>query len=370
MSQKITSQKITRLRLRVGKMVCGTKILSLPLAVSIGLVTVLAYTDCANGATEAVWQLDEGSGTQAADSEGPTFHNAELKGGASWAGAGAPFGLNPSDAVYIDGVQTGHHGTDPGDVNWVDAGTFDVAGSGITMAAWIKPDSFGIHDARVINKGSTWGSADIWWMLSTFNGTGVRMRLKTDDGGANAGTSTLISPNDLLELDVWQHVAGTYDGNMMRLWLWKPGDTVHTEIASMAKTGTVAVDPSVSVSIGNIAPGLPGGLSRIFHGAIDDVRVYDEGLIQTDLSALLDLGNSTSADFDGDGDIDGADFLKWQRGETPGLGSADELVSWEQQYGGTVPPVTAAAAVPEPSTTAMLLMLTSMLLMRRQFATS
>ena len=363
------SQKITRSRLRVGKLVCGAKVFSLPLAVSISLVTVLAYTDCANGATEAVWKLDEGTGTQAADSEGPTFHDAELKGGASWTGAGAPFGLSPDDAVYIDGVETGHHGTDPGDVNWVDAGTFDVAGSGITMAAWIKPDSFGIHDARVINKGSTWGSADIWWMLSTFNGTGLRMRLKTDDGGANAGTSTLISPNGFLEPDVWHHVAGTYDGSMMRLWHWKPGDTAHTEIASMEKTGTVAVDPSVSVSIGNIAPGLPGGLSRIFHGAIDDVRVYDEGLTQTALSALLDLGNTTSADFDSDGDIDGADFLKWQRGETPGLGSTEELASWKQQYGGTAATAT-AAAVPEPSTTALVLMLTSMLLMRRQSMTS
>ena len=362
------SRKITSSRLRMGKWVCGTKVFSLPLAVVIGLVVVLACTDYANGATEAVWQLDEGTGTVAADSEGPTFHNAELKGGASWAGAGAPFGLSPNDAAYFDGVETGHHETDPGDVNWLDAGTFDVAGSGLTMAAWIKPDSFGVHDARVINKGSTWGSADIWWMLSTFNG-GLRMRLKTDDGGANAGTSTLISESDLLDLDVWQHVAGTYDGSSMRLWLWKPGDTVHTEIGSVDKTGAVAVDSTVPVSIGNIAPGLPGGLSRIFHGAIDDVRVYDESLTQTELSALLDLSNSATADFDLDGDIDGADFLKWQRGETPGLGSTEELASWEQQFGGTGSPVT-VAAVPEPSTAALVLMLTGMLLTRRQSTTS
>ena len=57
-----------------------------------------------------------------------------------------------------------------------------------------------------------------------------------------------------------------------------------------------------------------------------------------------------SADFDEDYDVDGADFLKWQRGETPELGSAEELALWESQFGSTVPAVAAAVSIPEPST--------------------
>ena len=68
------------------------------------------------------------------------------------------------------------------------------------------------------------------------------------------------------------------------------------------------------------------------------------------------------ADFDGDGDVDGADFLTWQRGvgttsgatleegDATGEGAidGDDLVVWEGQFG--VPPaVVASAPVPEPS---------------------
>jgi hypothetical protein len=263
---------------------CRTTIFSVSLALLVGLVT-----SSANGEfITAVWGLDEGSGIQALDSAGPPFHDGILKGGVSWAGAGAPAGRNPANAFYFDGVETGYHETDPGNVNWVDAGTFDVVGPGLTMAAWIKPESFAIGDARVINKGKSWSSADIWWMLSTIgDGTGLRMRLKTDDGGPDAGTTTLASANGFLEADKWQHVAGTYDGSMMRLWLWKPGDTFHTEIASTAKTGTIEVDPTVIVAIGNNGPGLPGGLSKTFHGAIDDVRVYSDALDQAELRTLV-----------------------------------------------------------------------------------
>jgi hypothetical protein len=64
---------------------------------------------------------------------------------------------------------------------------------------------------------------------------------------------------------------------------------------------------------------------------------------------LETLAANPDADFDDDGDIDGADFLKWQRGETPGLGSAEELVLWESQYGSTVPAVASSVSTPEPS---------------------
>lgn len=56
-----------------------------------------------------------------------------------------------------------------------------------------------------------------------------------------------------------------------------------------------------------------------------------------------------SADFDGDGDVDGRDFLLWQRGQgdADGNGTSDgeDLAVWQGQYGvGTL----AAVTVPEP----------------------
>ena len=61
-----------------------------------------------------------------------------------------------------------------------------------------------------------------------------------------------------------------------------------------------------------------------------------------------------TGDFDDDGDIDGQDFLKWQRGESPNPLSAGDLTLWQEQYG-TIPPLSAAVAIPEPTTGALIL---------------
>jgi len=57
--------------------------------------------------------------------------------------------------------------------------------------------------------------------------------------------------------------------------------------------------------------------------------------------------SATPGDFDGDLDVDGADFLAWQRGESPIPLSATDLALWETGFG--APAVAAVQAVPEPA---------------------
>ena len=52
-------------------------------------------------------------------------------------------------------------------------------------------------------------------------------------------------------------------------------------------------------------------------------------------------------DFDNDGDVDGRDFLKWQRGGSPSPLSAGDLADWRANYGAGS--LAAVAAVPEPA---------------------
>ena len=87
-------------------------------------------------------------------------------------------------------------------------------------------------------------------------------------------------------------------------------------------------------------------------------------------SAVIDMGSYEVqsadfpvADFDGDSDIDGSDFLAWQRGfgkntgAVPADGDADkdgdvdaqDLTSWKFQFGGVDPHANLAAAVQQPS---------------------
>ncbi|MHC4430822.1 MAG: LamG domain-containing protein, partial [Planctomycetota bacterium] len=148
--------------------------------------------------------------------------------------------------------------------------------------AWIRPEGFDIGDARIITKQKTWSSSDIWWMLSTYeDGTALRMRLKTDDGGPDNGTTTMWSEAGHLEAGVWSHVAATYDGSEMRLY--------HNgvEIISTNKTGTIPADPTAAVAIGNGPLGDPGGLRATFHGLIDDVRVYNKGVTAAEIPDIM-----------------------------------------------------------------------------------
>jgi hypothetical protein len=67
-------------------------------------------------------------------------------------------------------------------------------------------------------------------------------------------------------------------------------------------------------------------------------------------SVTLEVETSvTDGDFDGDGDVDGIDFLFWQRGESLGGGTQAELALWELNYGASSSSA-AVATAPEPST--------------------
>lgn len=59
--------------------------------------------------------------------------------------------------------------------------------------------------------------------------------------------------------------------------------------------------------------------------------------------------------FDGDDDVDGFDFLMWQRGESPTPLGGSDLTDWEDYFGTPAPPLAGTRAVPEPSTWFLLL---------------
>jgi hypothetical protein len=96
--------------------------------------------------------------------------------------------------------------------------------------------------------------------------------------------------------------------------------------------------------------------------------VWDEtNLLVTGELAVASAVTEESADFDGDGDVDGRDFLIWQRGfslsETATRGDgdangdgnvdADDLAVWQNQYANMPELATANITVPEPSALSM-----------------
>jgi hypothetical protein len=188
------------------------------------------------------------------------------------------FAQGAGKGLFFDGVD-----------DYVTVGTPDVVAggsndNGLTLSAWIKAESFTVHDARIISKTSSVNEQSHYWMLSTFDdGTGVklRFRLKTSDGG----TSTLIATAGELATGIWIHVAATYDGEYMRIYM------DGKEVGSMEKTGTVQTNNGIAAMIGNNPP---NASSRPFHGYIDEVRILNIGLTEDQIRETMHLTTSPS----------------------------------------------------------------------------
>lgn len=100
---------------------------------------------------------------------------------------------------------------------------------------------------------------------------------------------------------------------------------------------------SLTGSFDVMLPGLDAGLA------------WDVSAFGTTGTLSVIAGMVESADFDGDGDVDGRDFLVWQRGGSPNSGSAADLALWQAQYG-QANELSASVAVPEPGTLLILAM--------------
>jgi hypothetical protein len=59
-------------------------------------------------------------------------------------------------------------------------------------------------------------------------------------------------------------------------------------------------------------------------------------------------------DHDNDGDVDGGDFLAWQRGQSPDPLSAIDLADWKANFGAGSPAIAGSTAMPEPSAAVLL----------------
>ena len=79
----------------------------------------------------------------------------------------------------------------------------------------------------------------------------------------------------------------------------------------------------------------------------------------------IDLLNG---DFDIDGDIDGADFLKWQRGRSLNPLSNTDLAAWQSNYGTVAPFSTISVATPEPSALSLGVLFSIMSIFYRRYS--
>jgi hypothetical protein len=125
---------------------------------------------------------------------------------------------------------------------------------------------------------------------------------------------------------------------------------------------TQAVDVVFANALGSGNQGLTLGRrtdgQRPFNGSMDDTHIFSHALTEAELQDMAgyDAPPTSNGDFDDDGDVDGRDFLLWQRGQSPAQLSPEDLALWTENYG-TVPELTSITTVPEPGSAALALAL-------------
>lgn len=226
-----------------------------------GTTRTLIYKQTVNQSSPSgYWRLGDVSGTAtAADASG-----------------------NGATATYLNGVQLGQAGALPGDPDTsvhlsgggqrVAAGDrFDFPGTApFTLEIWVNPDSTPQEWLRLISKED---------YFTTYSRQGYVLYHEQNSGRVTFGrvrddaADEVWSPNPL-PLGVWTHVAASYDGSVMRIFI------NGSEVASGPSTRSI-IDHAQPFTLG--APSSEG--HSYFKGKLDDAAVYSRVLIPQEIAA-------------------------------------------------------------------------------------
>jgi len=210
------------------------------------------------------WAFDDGSGSTATDSAGS--NNGTLVGSPTW-GTGIISG-----ALSFNGSS-----------QYVNAGSMTFGTSAVTLAVWVKATAF---QASFPFISSVMGAEN-----SDVN-IGTCMIRLGDASLANnkpqflltiAGSTQSLNGSVGLTTGTWAHVAATFDGTTMKIYVNGTLDTSATHSGALKSTAQFWLANNVQ------SP------TRYLNGALDDARIYSRALADVDIAALYALGTGGSS---------------------------------------------------------------------------
>ncbi|MDZ4656358.1 MAG: lamin tail domain-containing protein [Bythopirellula sp.] len=341
------------------------------------------------------------------DYSGATFPSVDGVSSITWTGNGSnQVGTNWVQSVSgSNGAVTSSLVTFPGSVNSAN----DVGNPGIAPPG--TPATTGLHITEIMYDPASSETDPRWEWVEIYNSTGAAIDLAgyvLDDFNATAHASANIAAGsvpaggtavlynsiltgadfaaawgatlNLVPVTNWtvavmslnNSPSGTAPFRQESVALWSSfasytGDNV-TQANAVAKleynegTGfpTLSNGPSITLADLSFDPNDGASWDNAING--DAIGSFNA----TALSGILtlhpggDVGSpgsftvvvgGTPGDFDGDSDVDGRDFLVWQRGGSPVPFSAADLATWQGAYNGGL---LSAVSVPEPTSLAML----------------
>jgi serine/threonine-protein kinase len=201
------------------------------------------------------WRLDERAGLVASDSSRHRNHGA-LRNGGTWE-AGRVGG-----ALALDGMDD--------HVRVPDSPSLASLSGQLTMAAWVKRGADQEAHRLVVSRQLGTGDENQFWLGFRDNQSGASVT--TTQGTRNAiGREAPVGE--------WLHLAATYDGSTLRLYV------NGSEAASEAHGGALA-PCTRGVAIGGDEFDDLGSIQEVPRGLLDEVRLYSRVLTPAELAAL------------------------------------------------------------------------------------
>jgi hypothetical protein len=231
--------------------------------------------ECINDGAIAFFMFEEGTGNAVNTSSGivtTQFKTPVRVGtisGANWTSSGHPDGNGtPTKALIFDGVDDyvdiPHH-------------TTMILTTAMTMEAWIYPTAGAGKDWRVVGGLYNGGSGGYYMGVNFTQGPGFSAWF-----GAACGWKY---SNQIPLLNSWTHVAATYDGATVKLFL--DGAKVH-ESACSGNGGSLMASTS-PLHIGGLGAYNP--TQAPFAGAIDDFGLYGVALTESEVKSRARSGD-------------------------------------------------------------------------------
>jgi len=218
-------------------------------------VTVTVSNSGGGGGLVAAYSFNEGSGSSVIDLSGNSNNGSIFQ--ATWAGAGK-FG----SALNFDGSNDM--------VTVPDASSLDLT-SGMTLEAWVRPTA--TSGWRTIMMKEIPGElAYAMYARESSNRPSGWIRVNP-----TGGSSQSVGATPGLPTNTWTHVATTYNGSTMKLY-------VNGALrASKSQTGPMYTSSGPLTFGGNAVWG------EYFAGRLDEIRIYNRALDQTEIQTDMNL---------------------------------------------------------------------------------
>jgi Concanavalin A-like lectin/glucanases superfamily len=140
--------------------------------------------------------------------------------------------------------------------------------NGLTICAWINPE-IGNMWYRVVGKSNSSNSDDCWGIGEAMAG-GICFTIWKN------GSQTYTNGHTPLQMGQWNHIAGTWDGNVMHIY---QNGALQSEMCT--------VSPPIDNSSNPLYLGKLPNNTYYFKGAVDEVMIFNRGLTANEIDSIF-----------------------------------------------------------------------------------